>query len=152
MAIKNPFRMVGGDAVKARMKVAAKSMAAAEKRGRIKGGFHLQRQAQKMVPIDKGFLRASAVTVWPNKGGSSPKKLKGKMASDHQREVAESKARTQLEKTIEVLFTSYYAVYVHEDMEANHTVGEAKYLEKPLNNERQEIMRLIADEIRKGNR
>ena len=74
-------------------------------RGLKRGGLLLQRESQKIVPVDKGPLKASAFTR--NIGGSGFK------------------------TDIIVGYTTAYAVYVHEDLEAAH--GEAfnrKYAEQ----------------------
>lgn len=49
-------------------------------------------------------------------------------------------------------YTASYAIYVHEDLRARHTVGEAKYLEKPARqlNQSGEFYRLIAGALAKG--
>lgn len=41
-----------------------------------------------------------------------------------------------------------YAIFVHEDLLAFHTVGEAKYLEKPLRRARRGMAERLAKEIR----
>jgi hypothetical protein len=46
--------------------------------------------------------------------------------------------------TVAVGYTARYAVYQHENLQYNHTVGEAKFLEKPV---RMEAHRLT-DEFR----
>ena len=66
-------------------------------RGLKRGGLLLQGASQKIVPVDKGPLKASAFTR--NVGGSGFK------------------------TDIIVGYTAAYAVYVHEDLEALH--GEA---------------------------
>ena len=41
---------------------------------------------------------------------------------------------------VELGFAAAYAVYVHEDMEAHHDNGRAKYLEIPLNEKKDEVL------------
>lgn len=43
-----------------------------------------------------------------------------------------------------VFFTADYAFYVHEDMEAKHEVGEAKYLTKAVTKNRDFIVKELA--------
>lgn len=40
------------------------------------------------------------------------------------------------------------AVIVHENMQAHHDVGNAKFLENPMNSERDEVGRIIATEVK----
>lgn len=42
-----------------------------------------------------------------------------------------------------------YAVEVHEDLQAYHTVGEAKYLSKPFRSSAKELSQRLADDIAK---
>lgn len=62
-------------------------------RGLKKGGLFLQRKSQEIVPVDKGPLKASAFTRASGSGN-----------------------RIQ----VIVGYTAYYAVYVHENLEALH--------------------------------
>lgn len=42
-----------------------------------------------------------------------------------------AKAKADSQPEVVVGYTQSYALYVHEDMEAHHPVGQAKYLEQP---------------------
>lgn len=86
------------------------------------GGLLLQRESQKIVPIDKNVLRPSAFTrEFPPGSG-----------------------------TIRVGYDTEYAVYVHEDLNARHKKGKrAKYLEEPARTKRKEILDAVRDHIRK---
>ncbi len=65
----------------------------------------LQQKAQDLTPIDTGALRASAFTE-ADRQGENPSVIVG--------------------------FEEEYAIYVHENLEAHHDVGQAKFLEQPL--------------------
>ncbi len=116
-------------------------------RGLKRGGLLLQRESQKIVPVDKGPLKASAFTR--NVGGSGFK------------------------TDIIVGYTAGYAVYVHEDLEAAHGAAfnekyakqiansknkrfrsrgvnqQAKFLEQPARQLKQEILKIIHQEAKK---
>ncbi len=119
-------------------------------RGLKRGGLLLQRESQKIVPVDKGPLKASAFTR--NVGGSGFK------------------------TDIVVGYTAGYAVYVHEDLEALHGAAynekygtiitdfvakterrehlrgpnqQAKFLEQPARQLRPVILRIIHQEAKK---
>lgn len=47
-------------------------------------------------------------------------------------------------------FTQNYALYVHEDLEARHPIGQAKYLEQPAMQLVPEFNRIIVEAVRKG--
>lgn len=42
-----------------------------------------------------------------------------------------------------------YAVFVHENLNVHHTVGQAKYLEKPLNDAARGFVERLAAEVRR---
>lgn len=54
--------------------------------------------------------------------------------------------------TVSVVYTAPYAVYVHEDLEANHTNGgQAKYLEQPARQLQHEMVSIVRRSIENKN-
>jgi CRISPR/Cas system-associated exonuclease Cas4 (RecB family) len=51
---------------------------------------------------------------------------------------------------VAVGFTQAYAIYVHEDMEAHHPVGQAKYLEQPARELRQDLGNIVTTILKAG--
>lgn len=51
---------------------------------------------------------------------------------------------------VEVSFTAEYAIFVHEDLAANHTVGQAKYLEQPAREMRGYLVNMIKNDLASG--
>lgn len=51
---------------------------------------------------------------------------------------------------VQVGYTAEYAIFVHEDLVQYHSNGEAKYLERPLNELGPEIMRIVIKAINNG--
>lgn len=47
-------------------------------------------------------------------------------------------------------YTQEYAIYVHENEEAHHNVGQAKFLEQPARTHSKELTAIIATSISKG--
>lgn len=47
-------------------------------------------------------------------------------------------------------FTASYALYVHENLQAYHPVGQAKFLEQPLRENREVYARLAREAIGRG--
>jgi hypothetical protein len=75
-------------------------------RGLKKAGLLLQRESQKIVPIQWGVLKNSAATRATGSGVNT---------------------------VVVVVYTASYAIFVHENLEAAHAVGKtAKFLENPL--------------------
>lgn len=95
--------------------VRARTMA----KGMLKAGLHLQRKSQEVVPVDTGFLRASAFTT---------------------------KTGTEFDADVRVGYTADYAIFVHEGA-GRHKPGKiAKFLETPAREQRDEMLRIIAEE------
>lgn len=89
------------------------------KRGLYRGGLYLQRESQKIVPVDKNVLRNSANTRVEGSGFTL---------------------------ACYVSYSTDYAIHVHENLEAQHKPGkQAKYLEEPLRTKREHIRREIRD-------
>lgn len=89
--------------------------------GLYRAGLFLQRESQKIVPVDESTLKPSATTRMEGEG---------------------------LKSAVVVGYGTDYAVYVHEDMEARHKPGKsAKYLEKPLREKRGRLGELVKEGI-----
>ncbi len=102
--------------VLANLSAAQQQIIADTKRGLRKGGLLVQRESQKLVPVDQGNLKNSAYT-----------EMVGPLV-------------------VQVGYTADYALYVHEDMNAAHAVGEAKYLEKAEKATRDQRLDIMAQE------
>lgn len=64
--------------------------------------------------------------------------------------VRKEEARKLTEASVIVGYSASYALYVHENLEAKHPVGQAKYLEAPLRNNRQRYHELLVGYITQG--
>lgn len=85
-------------------------------------GLVVRREAQTLTPVDWGNLKDSAY-------------------SDLDPIAA---------RYVEVGYTAEYAPYVHEDLEARHTVGEAKFLQKAVARKRKQVLEIMAKASRVG--
>lgn len=119
----------------------------AANRGMLQGGLLIQREAQKLVPIDSGNLRASAYTLAaglfkrpniPKFTSPSPKGFPRDVVEEtYLYWVANKEAKQYVGKNAAVPrarvgFTVSYAKDVHDDLEAAHNVGEAEFLLKSV--------------------
>lgn len=92
--------------------------------GMRRAGLLLQRESMLIVPVDKNFLRSSALEVTRMEGEG-------------------------WESEMTVGYGTDYAVYVHENLEARHKPGtSAKYLEKPLREKRDLMAKIVVEAIR----
>lgn len=102
--------------------------------------LEIKGKSMDKTPVDVGNLRSSHYLVSgdgtkntqsnfrPDKKGSN------KVAQEHLGHVNEaaSNARSQNRPFAEIGCTAFYAVDVHEDLEARHTTGGCKFLERAI--------------------
>lgn len=58
-------------------------------------------------------------------------------------------AHKDSEASVIVGYTQQYAIYVHENLEAHHPVGQAKFLEQPARENGHRYAQIAADQLRK---
>lgn len=118
----NMVKVVGVDEVKQKLKEAGIKMGFKVRRGLIMAGLYLQRESQKVVPVDTGNLKNSAGTKPVGFGWHTD---------------------------VIVYYTAAYAVYVHERTELTHKKGKmAKFLERPMRENRAKILAIIGGEAK----
>jgi hypothetical protein len=88
-------------------------------------GLFIQRESQKIVPVEFGLLKNSARTRSEGKG---------------------------FDTAVIVSYGTSYAIYVHENLGARHKLGKsAKFLEIPIRTKQKEIIDIIMGAVaRKG--
>lgn len=59
-------------------------------------------------------------------------------------------AKANREASVIVGYTQSYAVYVHEDLEVYHKVGQAKFLEQPFRELAGELKRIVFLAVKRG--
>jgi len=92
--------------------------------GLMRAGLFLQRESQKLVPIDKSILKNSANTRAEGLGFNT---------------------------AVIVSYGTDYALYVHENLEAQHAPGSvAKFLEIPLRLYQGRMGAIIIDAVEKA--
>lgn len=87
--------------------------------GLLAGGLIIQREAQKRTPVLTGNLKGSAYT----------------------RKTPED------DKVVEVGFSAAYALFVHENLEAHHTNGQAKFLESAADDTKDQVLEAIRSRV-----
>lgn len=94
------------------------------RKGLFTAGLFLQRESQKIVPIEFAVLKNSANTRPEGTGAKT---------------------------SVVVSYGTDYAVFVHEDLEARHKPGkQAKFLEQPLRDHRERIREIVVEGIIEG--
>lgn len=117
------FRVTGLKEVKKNLATYQKHQLKETEKRAVYCGLKLQRESQKIVPIDLSPLKSSAET--------------GKLPTKNKR------------FDIAVFYDKYYAAYVHEDLNARHKPGKvAKYLEGPLRRLRPTFLKILAGKIK----
>jgi len=106
---KASFKLVGTNEMVARIHAVAKDVERAVDRAVYKFGNTEMREMKRLVPVDTGTLKNSGYVEKPKRMGS----------------------RVMLELGFGGAAEAY-AMYVHEDLDAYHENGQAKYVEMPL--------------------
>lgn len=83
--------------------------------GLFEAGLKIERVSKQRTPVDTGNLKASTFTRKAPSGALN----------------------------VQIGYTAAYAVFVHEDMEAAHAVGQPKFLESALNDNQANILEII---------
>lgn len=86
--------------------------------GLLEAGFKVLAVAQERAPVDTGNLKGSGFV-----------RKEGKLG-------------------VSVGFSAAYAIYVHENLEAHHDTGQAKFLESALRDNRDAIIRILQAKAR----
>lgn len=95
-------------------------------------------EAKRLTPVDEGILRASGFVQLPVE---TPEGIEVMIGFGGPAGTG-NRGETNTEDV-------GYAVYVHEDLTAHHTVGQAKFLETPINRRRPEFTARIVQRIRR---
>ena len=118
------IKIIGVNKVIGNLKKSKLVTAAGVERGLKRAGLFLQRESQRVVPVDTSNLKGGAFTR--NVGGSG------------------------FDADVVVGYVADYAVYVHENLQASHKPGkQAKYLEQPAREKKGELIKIIREEARK---
>ena len=142
------IRLAGIDTALAQLNREIRRIKRVSKKALIRAGFLIKREAQSKTPVMTGNLKSSAFVTWGGKGiphGAPSFKGKdaGKMASEHLSVVAGETARAKTYNAVEVGYTAYYAIFVHENLTVHHKSGEAKFLENAIRENKDRIVELI---------
>jgi len=96
------------------------------RKGMEKAGRFLLARSKELVPVATGKLKRSGQSKVLNDSSGMPRYI--------------------------VSYATPYALYVHEDLDAFHEVGQAKFLEKPAREYRLTLIHMIKEEVRKSTR
>lgn len=115
-------KVTGVGAVVKRLATAKNDCAKGMERGLVKAALLVQRESQKIVPVDTGALKNSAFTRKVGSGFSTD---------------------------AIVGYTQNYAIFVHENLEAKHAPGKtAQFLLKPMLALRSQLIAIIRKEAK----
>jgi len=120
----------GLDKVLARLNTEVMGIKRRSLQGLIKVGFLIQRESQKLTPVQYGNLKASAFTVWRGGGGAVSGRFAGpdasSVAANHAAVLSQERAGiSTVEPEVEVGYSAAYAIYVHENTMASHTKSKS---------------------------
>lgn len=140
-------------------------------------GLLVKRESQKITPVHTGNLKGSAYVIWGGRGKKVKAKLDGKfqtgksksadrVASEYNSIVANRKNINITQQPFaEIGYTAFYAVFVHENLQASHVkkgraklfgkrtiqnvqIGQAKFLEQALFQNSRRILNIIKEDTK----
>ena len=112
----------GAKGIQRALEAHRKAVGRGMEKGLYLAGLFLQRESQKIVPVDKGPLRESADTRMEGEG---------------------------LRANVIVSYGTDYAIYVHEMVENRHKPGkQAKFLEQPFREKRDRMREILVEAMR----
>jgi|GEM_PF-1951396 len=142
-------------------------------KGLYRASIPIRREAQKNCPVITANLKSSAyvITSWSGVVFGENPSFEGEnasqMKSNHQSKTNKASGSVKAHKypVVQIGFTALYAAMVHENPRAgrNHPksgertksgklkyseVGEWKFLEKAVKNNRNDVLKIIAEEAR----
>lgn len=106
----------GNDKFKRNLTKASEKMIQGMIKGLRLGAAMVKRESQMRTPVDEGNLKGGHYTAVQVNGSFA---------------------------VAEIGTVADYAIYVHEDLEAYHPVGEAKFLENAMQAKKDEVINLI---------
>jgi hypothetical protein len=116
------IKVIGVEEIQRKLREANVTLGSEIQRGLTKAGLFLQRESQKVVPVEFGILKNSAGTRVIGSGWYTD---------------------------VVVFYAASYAVYVHERTELKHKKGKmAKFLETPARENKEKILKIIAGEAK----
>lgn len=117
------IKITGINKVIANMKIASSLSVSRIAINLKKAGLFIQRESQKIVPVDLNNLKPSARTDSKGQGSNTDVIVHYGAGAD-------------------------YAVFVHEDLDARHKPGKrAKFLESVIKEKRKEIFNIVAGKL-----
>jgi hypothetical protein len=120
------FQLVGTREMVARIEEVAHKARRAIDKAVYKFGNTEMREMKRLVPVDTGTLKNSGYVEKPKRDGS----------------------RVMLEIGFGGA-AEHYAMYVHEDLDAYHENGQAKYVEMPLSESAPFFAQRVGEDVRK---
>lgn len=156
MAMIGAIRVTGLNQTLANLNKEMKKIRFKNKKGLIQAGMLVKRESQRIVPRDLSNLAASAFIVWgpsaPATAGNFTGKEADRMEADHVGITNQEKMSLpagDINPVVEVGFSAYYALYVHENMKARHNKGkEPKFLQSAIDRNQGQILKIVAGNVK----
>ena len=102
--------------IEANINLQVKRIKGKTKAGLYEAGLFIERESEKRTPVDTGNLKAGTYAQLFKK---------------------------HLQDIVEIGYQAHYAPHVHEQVENNHPVGQAKFLEDALKDNERKIVEII---------
>lgn len=132
-------------------------------KGVSRAALLIRRESLALTPEDTGNLKESCFVVWTGGtvgAGKSPNFVTGGERNATQKEVialykghekalgaAQELYKSQTKILALIHYSAYYALFVHE-IKKNHKTGQWKFLETAINQNRKEVLKIIAETVK----
>jgi hypothetical protein len=157
-------RVEGLETVLSNLNKEIKKLKTGSKKGLIRAGFLIQRGSQQRCPVDTSNLKNSHYTVWGEGAASSPNfrdvgrtgrkvssEAMAQLRQDHEDTVASMQDKTSGRLQVAVGASAAYALFVHEDEQAEHVHGgQAKFLQASVEENLKRIIDVVAERAKES--
>ena len=136
--MEKPITISGGEELSRKLKILGPLAAKVSAQSLYQSAEEVMAESKEQyVPVDVGALRSTGKVLRKKEGNDEIIILSygGPVKGSYRN------------KRGELVENVHYAVHVHEDLQAHHPVGEAKYLEKPLMEAIPQIQKNLAADI-----
>lgn len=115
------------------------------KKGLLAAAYYIKLKSQEKTPVDHGLLKASHY-VSDGEQGFFSKNIIAEIGIGGTGAVSEDQfdaSAVNLENAAELGASVNYAIYVHEDLNAEHAHGQAKFLENAMKESQDKILEIV---------
>jgi hypothetical protein len=162
------LRIVGLDTVVKNLNKSLSNIENSTSKGFYKAGMFILRKSKQQVPVDTGNLRASGAMVFKGAKGvtktlvGESRLIKSRITEKKRAIISQTIQRAKQDQStvtnelrgakfgFAIVYSARYAAVQHETRRFKHPRGNWKYLQRPIMEHKKDIIRIVAENARKG--